>query len=89
MEVGIGILGHVIVDDHVHSLNINASTEKVGSNHDSGAEGFEVSIACDSFLLLEVRVDADGWEVALSKEASELFTTFAGTDKDDQLVEFN
>jgi len=89
MEVGVRVLGHVIVDDDIHALNVNASSKEVGGDHDSGTEGLEITIARDSFLLLEVRMDADGGEVALSQEASQLFAAFARTHKDDQLIEFN
>ena len=35
MQVGVGVLGHVVVEDDVDTLDIHATTEQVGGNQDS------------------------------------------------------
>ena len=35
MQVGVGVLGHVVVEDNVDTLDIHATTEQVGGNQDS------------------------------------------------------
>jgi hypothetical protein len=89
MEIGVRVLGHVVVDDDVHALDIDTTSKEVGGDHDSRAEGLEVAITGNSFLLLQVRMDADGGEVALTKEAGQLFSSLARANEDDQLVEFD
>ena len=45
VEVGVGIFGHVVVEDYVDALNVHASAEKVGGNQDSLLEVFERLVA--------------------------------------------
>ena len=35
MQVGVCVLGHVVVEDNVDTLDIHATTEQVGGNQDS------------------------------------------------------
>lgn len=88
VEVRVGIRGSVIVDDNVHSLNIDTSTKDVGSNEDSLLKSLELLESRDSLGLLKTRVDTDGGEVALLQESVELSSTLNRLDKDADLVEF-
>jgi len=65
MKVGIGVLGHVVVDDDVDSLNIDSTAKDVGSNHDTRLEVLELSVLVNSLFLLHASVDTDGGEVAV------------------------
>lgn len=38
VQVGIGVLGHVIVEHNVHPLYVHAATKQVGGHQDSLAE---------------------------------------------------
>jgi hypothetical protein len=49
MKISFWRFGHIIVEDHVYSFNVNSSTKKVGGNHDSELELFESLIDIDSF----------------------------------------
>ena len=35
VEVGVGVLGHVIVEDDVDTLNVHATAEEVGGDKDA------------------------------------------------------
>ena len=35
MQVGVGVLGHVVVEDDVDTLDVHATTEQVGGDQDS------------------------------------------------------
>lgn len=45
MEVGVRVLGHVIVEDDVDSLNVHPSTKQIGGHQDPPLEVFELLIA--------------------------------------------
>ena len=68
MEVLVGVVGHVVVDDDVDALDIDSATEEIGGDEDAGLELLEALVAGDAFLLGEPSVDADGGEVALGEE---------------------
>jgi len=44
MEVRVGIRGGIVVDHDVYSLDVNTSTENVGSDEDAFFEGLESGI---------------------------------------------
>lgn len=48
MEVAVGIRRAVVVDDDVHSLNIDSTAEDIRSNKYSLLEGLEGGIAVDT-----------------------------------------
>jgi hypothetical protein len=48
MEVSVGAIGHVIVDNNIDSFNVNSSSEDVSSNHDSFLEVLEDSVPLKS-----------------------------------------
>jgi len=50
VEVGIGVLGHVVVDDDIHSFNINTSSKEVGSDHDTRVEFLELLVSLNSSI---------------------------------------
>lgn len=48
MKVGVTGVSHVIVDNNVDTLDIDTSTEKVGSNNNSRLELLELLVLLDS-----------------------------------------
>ena len=48
MEIGVRVRGHVEVEDHIDSFNIDSSSEDVSGHHDSVFEGLEVIVSLDS-----------------------------------------
>ena len=52
MEVGVRVLRHVEVEDHVDLFNVNASAEDVGADHDPVLELLELFVSLDSALQL-------------------------------------
>ena len=51
VEIGVGALSHIIVDDNVHPININSSTKDVGSYHDPLFKIFELIESLDSIYI--------------------------------------
>jgi hypothetical protein len=48
VEVGIGLVGHVVVDGHVDALDIDTTTEDVSGDTDTRLELFELLVALDT-----------------------------------------
>jgi hypothetical protein len=48
VEVGIGLVGHVVVDGHVDALDIDTTTEDVSGNTDTRLELFELLVTLDT-----------------------------------------
>lgn len=48
VEVGIGLVGHVVVDGHVDALDVDTTTEDVGGDTDTGLELLELFVALDT-----------------------------------------
>ena len=45
MEVGVGVLRHVVVEDDVDALNVHASAKQVGGHQDAPLEVLELLVA--------------------------------------------
>jgi len=89
VEVSIGALWHIIIDDHVDAFDIDTTAKEVGGDHDPGLERFEVTISGDPFFLLQVRMDTDRWEIVLAQDAGQGVGAAAATNEDNQLVKFD
>lgn len=48
VKVGVRVLGHVVVEDDVDLLDVDASREDVGRDHDAGAESLELAVLLES-----------------------------------------
>ena len=48
MQITIGVRRTVIIDDDVHTLNINATAEDISSDQNTFFEGFEGGVSADS-----------------------------------------
>lgn len=53
MEVGVGVTGEIVVDGKVDTLDINTTSENVGSDTDTLVELLELSVALDTRILLD------------------------------------
>lgn len=48
MKIGVGRLGHVVIDDDIDSRDINSSSKEIGSHHDSLLEFFKFFVLGNS-----------------------------------------
>lgn len=48
VEVGVGLIGHVVVDSDVDTLNIDTTTEDVSGHTDTGLEVLELLVTLDT-----------------------------------------
>ena len=102
VKVGVGISRKIVVDGKVDALNVDATTEDIGSNTDALVELLEFFVAFDAgfistvqslriiispFLLTNTGMDSNAGEIALSKELVKLGGTKSTLDKDDDLIE--
>ena len=71
VKVRISISRSIVVDNDVYSLNIDTTTENVGSNQNSLLERLELLVSTDTLFLRKTRVNGDRREVALSEESVE------------------
>ena len=88
MQVAVRRIGHVIVDDNVHPLNVDAPADDVRGDHDPLHEVLEGGVASDALLLGHPGVDADTGKVAVVQQAIQFIGARNGLYKDDNLVEF-
>merc|ERR1711862_51839 len=68
VKVRIAFVGHVVIDDDVHSLDVNAASEQICRHHDTLLELLELFVTRDSIFLVQTRMDRDGWETALNQQ---------------------
>lgn len=87
VEVGVGNLGNIVVDDDVDAGNINTTGKDIGSDQDTLVELLERLEAGDTLILSHLRMNADGGEVALDQELVELVGAAHGLDENADLVE--
>lgn len=87
MKVLVGIIGEIVVDDNIDTLNIDTTAEQIGRHEDTGIEVLEGLVLGNTLVLLHAGMDADGGEIALGKETVELVGTGDLRDEDDNLVE--
>ena len=87
VEVLVSFLRHVVVDNQIHSFNIDSSTKKISSDEKSRSISFEEVIVLDSVLLFESRVDTDGIEKFLFQKFGQLLGSVNSVNEDDDLVE--
>jgi hypothetical protein len=88
VQVSVGVLGHVVIDHDIHSLDINPSPHQVRGDHDPTLEIFELLVRLNPFFLFHARVEAGAGEVALGEEFVEGGGTRDGVHEDYELVEF-
>ena len=53
MQIGIGILRNVVIDDDVNTLDIDTTAEEIGGNEDALAEILEHLVTFDALFLFE------------------------------------
>jgi hypothetical protein len=87
VEVGVGVLGHVVVEDHVDSLDIDAATKDISGDEDAVLEVLEIGVALNALLLREAAMDGDRREVVLAEHLVEGHCALNGVNEDDDLVE--
>jgi hypothetical protein len=48
VEVGVGLVGHVVIDRDVNALDVDTTTKDVGGDTDAGLELLELLVALDT-----------------------------------------
>ena len=102
VEVGVGAVSHVVVDDEVDSLHVDSTAKEVSGDHNALAALLEGPVLRDTmgvswdisgialpFLLLEPGVDSDTGEVLLDEELVEVLAAVDAVHEDDALVELD
>ena len=87
VQVGVAHLGHVVVDDDVDALDVDAAAPDVRRDEDTVLEVLEGLVERDALRLLDARVDGHRGEVALLQQLVELDGALHALDEDDHLVE--
>ncbi|GIX64986.1 membrane transporter protein, putative [Babesia caballi] len=87
VQVGVGGVGHVVVDDDVDALHVNATAKQVSGDHDALVEVLELSVARNALRLLQPSVNGNRGEVALVEQGVERLRARDGLDENDDLVE--
>lgn len=76
-----------IIDDKIDSFDIDTSSEKISGDEKSGTIAFEKIIILNSFLLLEIGMNADRIENFLFKEFGQFLGAINSINKNDGLIE--
>ncbi|GFE55550.1 membrane transporter protein, putative [Babesia ovis] len=86
VEVRVGGVRHVVVDDDVHTLDIDTPAEQVGGDHDTLVKVLELSVTGNALLLVKASMDSNGWEVALVEQVVQRLGARYRLDEDNDLV---
>lgn len=87
MQILIGLVWHVVVDDDVNALDVNTASEKIGRHQNTLREVLEGLEFFDALFLAQSSVNADGRKVALLQKPVELSGARDLGDENDDLVE--
>ena len=87
VEVRVSAFGHVVVEDNVDLLNVNASPEDLCGDQNAVLELLESFIDLDSLLLWDVTMDGFAWDGILDKYFSKFHGVLDRFDEDDDLIE--
>uniref|UniRef100_A0A182QFR0 Uncharacterized protein n=1 Tax=Anopheles farauti TaxID=69004 RepID=A0A182QFR0_9DIPT len=68
MQVGIGILRHVVVEHDVHSFDIHTTPEQIRRNQDTLLEVLKLLVPGQTLLLHHATVDTNGREILLRQQ---------------------
>lgn len=63
MQITVSIRGAIVVDNNVHTFNINATSENIGRHKDTLFECFESSVSVDAGTRNETRLAMISWKV--------------------------
>ena len=103
MQVCVRVLGHVVVEHNVHSLNVHATTEQICRHQNTLLEVLELLIALQSarthnktqhmgtmrspLRLLHAAMNGDGREVLLNEQLVERDAAVDRLHEDDHLLQ--
>ena len=87
MQVGIGSLRHVIIDDQIDSLDINSSGQQISSDDDSLLALLKLVIELNSLSLGQIRVDCEGLKSHVLEDLVQELGSVDLRAEDDNLVE--
>jgi len=89
VHVGIGIRGHIELDDNVDTVDIDTTSEEIGGDDDASFVGLALIVGGDTLGLVHGGVDGDGGEAHTLEVLVEGFSAVDGVAEDDDLVEVN
>lgn len=87
MEVLVWFIRHVKVDHDVYFFDVDASTEKVCSYHDSEFGLLKLIVHFDSLWLWHVSIAGNGWEALVTNHLAKLLCIPLLSGKNDHLIE--
>lgn len=87
MQVRLGVLGEVEVDDHIHALDVDASSEQVGTYEVAAVARSKVVEHAVPKALLELRVDVIARVAELCDLLRQQLHTLRRVAEDDRLVD--
>mmetsp|Transcript_39396 Transcript_39396/g.51560 ORF Transcript_39396/g.51560 Transcript_39396/m.51560 type:complete len:390 (+) Transcript_39396:638-1807(+) len=87
MQVGVGVEGHVEVEDDVDLLDVDAATEELRGHEDAVAELLEALVDFQSVFERHLGVDGLGGDGVFVEDLVELDGVVDVADEDDDLVE--
>ena len=85
VEVGVSVLGHVVVENNIDPLDVHATPEEVGGHEDPLLEILELLISGESLLLSHPSVYGNSWEILFYQQLRQGHTSLHRLDEDDDL----
>lgn len=86
MEVGVITFGHIVIDNNVHPLDVDTSTEKIGRDNDPFFTFLEKIVIFDSLLLAHSPENGDTLELHLVQDSIQELGPVDLRSEDDCLV---
>ena len=80
------VVGKVVIDNNIDTLNVDTTSEQVCGNEDASIELLERFVLRDALLLLLSGMNADRRKVALGQQTIQFVSTGDLADEDDDLI---
>lgn len=87
VQVLIGLVWHIVVDDDVDLLNVDTSAKKIRAYHDSELALLELVVDKDTLVLRHGSVAGYGWETLVSDDLVEHLGPLLVLDENNDLIE--
>jgi len=88
MKILISFAGHIVVEDDVHTFEVNTTTKDISRNQNSAFVFFEFVVSVQPILLGKTTVNAHGGEILLNQKTIQLLASPRAVHKYDNLIEF-
>ena len=85
MQVGVGVVGHVVVEDHIDALDVDPSAEQVRRDENAALDLLELLVAVETLLLAQTAMDGHSREALLVQQLAQRLAAVGRLHEDHRL----